>query len=237
MIRPSGALLRVGYVAMALQCGIAGADLGAQTVEVESRQWLFASTKVSYAVGKWRVYGDVQFRLKGDWRELDQYLLEVASPYSPNKNWELQPDLRITVKPALIEYRAGAGVTLKALASNWQFAAQHKYQLDLESTGATKHGVRQIFFVNNRIADRLVLSVLGGWFYRWRDGFSGIEFVRVGGGATYVFDALHGLNVSYFVGRQNLNGNWVTDGFAFIGLTINVRADWLYVPAFRIVDF
>lgn len=237
MRRSSGVHVRVGCVAMALLCGIPMSELGAQAMESESQQWLFASTKVSYAVGKWRVYGDAQFRLKANWRELDQYLLEVASPYSPNKNWELQPDLRITVKPDRLEYRVGAGATLKALASNWQFAAQHKYQLDLESTGATKHGVRQIFFVNNRIADRLVLSALGGWFYRWREGFSGVEFVRVGGGATYVFDALHGLNVSYFVGRQNLGTSWVTDGFAFIGLTINVRADWLYVPAFRIIDF
>jgi hypothetical protein len=160
MIGPSGASVRVGCVAIALLCGIPGDDLGAQAMEAESQQWLLASTKVSYAVDKWRVYGDAQFRLKADWRELDQYLLEVAAPYSPNKNWELQPDLRITVKPALIEYRAGAGVTLKALASEWQFAAQHKYQLDLESTGATKHGLRQIFFVNKRVGDRVILSTL-----------------------------------------------------------------------------
>lgn len=205
--------------------------------DVESQQWLFASTKVSYAVDQWRFYGDAQFRLDGNWRELNQYLAETASIYSPNKNWELQGDLRVTVKPERLEYRPGAGITFKALVSSWQFAVQHKYQLDLLSTGAANHGVRQIFFVNKRVGDRFLVSGIGGWFYRWREGFNDIEFVRMGAGVTYLFDALHGLNVSYFVGRQNLGDQWVTDGFTFVGLSLNVRADWKYVPAVRVVDF
>ena len=71
--------------------------------EATSQQWLFASTKVSYAVDKWRFFGDAQFRLDANWRELNQYLAEVASIYSPNKNWELQGDFRVTVKPELTE--------------------------------------------------------------------------------------------------------------------------------------
>jgi hypothetical protein len=218
--------------------GAASSCLQAQALPVaESQQWLFASTKVSYAVDEWRFYGDAQFRLDGNWRELSQYLAEAASIYSPSKNWEFQGDFRITVRPERLEYRPGAGVTFKALVSSWQFAVQHKYQLDLLSTGAANHGVRQIFYVNKRVGDHFLFSGIGGWFYRWREGFNDIEFVRVGGGVTYVFDALHGLNVSYFIGRQNLGDQWVTDGFTFIGLALNVRADWKYVPAVRVVDF
>jgi hypothetical protein len=224
-------------VVVSLLTPVCGGVQAQAPAEATSQQWLFASTKVSYAVGEWRLYGDAQFRLDGNWRQLNQYLTEAASIYSPSKNWELQGDFRVTVRPERLEYRPGAGVTFKALVSSWQFAVQHKYQLDLLSTGAANHGLRQIFFVNKRVGDRFLLSGIGGWFYRWREGFNDIEFVRLGGGVTYLFDALHGLNVSYFVGRQNLGDQWVTDGFTFVGLSLNVRADWTYVPAVRVVDF
>jgi hypothetical protein len=237
----AGSLLSPGRgvkaLVLLLLCALTGGLEAQAAPDAESQQWLLASTKVSYAVGEWRLYGDAQFRLDGNWRELNQYLAEAATIYSPSKNWELQGDFRVTVRPERLEYRPGAGVTFKALVSSWQFAVQHKYQLDLLSTGAANHGLRQIFFVNKRVGDRFLLSGIGGWFYRWREGFNDIEFVRLGGGVTYLFDALHGLNVSYFVGRQNLGDQWVTDGFTFVGLSLNVRADWTYVPAVRVVDF
>ncbi len=130
-----------------------------------------------------------------------------------------------------------AGITFKAVASNWQFAVQHKYQLDILSTGVANDGFRQAFFVNKVIPSRFIISGIGGWFYRWREGFNGVEFVRLGGGVTYVFDQLHAVNISYFVGRQNLGDRWLTDGFTFIGLALNVRTDWIYIPAIRIVEF
>jgi len=205
---------------------------------LDSKQWLFTSTKVAYAVNKWRFFGDMQFRLNENWRELDQWLVELSATYSPTSYLELSPDFRVTVRPSRIEYRPGAGAILKTIVGGtWQFALQHKYQFDISSVGGSSDGLRQVGFVNKVVGDHLIFSAIGGWFYRWRDNWNGVEFVRVGAGVTYRFNVVHGLNVSYFVGKTNLVDHWITDGFLAIGLTINIRTDWTYVPAGRIVNF
>lgn len=224
--------------ALSALCGIPASGLQGQTAPAETQQWLFTSTKVAYAVNKWRFYGDMQFRLTNGWRELDQWLIELAPIYSPTSWLELQPDFRLTVRPSRIEYRPGAGAIVKTIVGEtWQFALQHKYQLDISSLGSASDGFRQVGYVNKVIGDHLILSAIGGWFYRWRENWQGVEFIRVGGGVTYRFDVAHGLNVSYFVGKTNLVDRWVTDGFLAIGLTINIRTDWTYLPAGRIVNF
>jgi hypothetical protein len=48
---------------------------------------------------------------------------------------------------------------------------------------------------------------------------------------------LHGINISYSLGRQNLGESWLTDGFTFVGLTLNIRTDWKYVPAIQMMTF
>lgn len=85
--------------------------------------------------------------------------------------------------------------------------------------------------MNRVVSGKVIASVIGGWFYRSEPGFNGIQFWRGGGGINYVFDPLHTLNVSYFLGWQNLGDRWIVEGFAFVGLTINIRTDWRYVPA------
>ncbi len=51
------------------------------------------------------------------------------------------------------------------------------------------------------------------------------------GGSPYVFDPLHSLNVSYSLQWLNLGDRWIVEGFVAVGLTINIRPDWRYVPA------
>ena len=45
-----------------------------------------------------------------------------------------------------------------------------------------------------------VPGVVVGLFYRWQNDFTGIQFIRVGGGLSYLIDVKHALNFSYFVG-------------------------------------
>ena len=212
------------------------ASASAQAEEDGFGQWLYTSMKVASAIGKWRVYGDFQLRLNENWREMEQWMVESGLTYMPNANWELTPDFRVTVRPSHIEYRPGAGVIFKISPPTWQIALQHKYQLDIESTGIAKHGFRQSLFVNHLVSNRVIASVLGGWFYRSEPDFTGVQFWRGGGGISYIFDPLHTVSLSYFLGWQNLGDRWITEGFAFVGFTFNIRTDWRYVPA-QVISF
>ncbi len=69
-------------VLVALLAAVSSTSPGrAQTPDtLESAQWLFTSTKVAYAVDRWRFYGDMQFRLNNNWRALDQWLVAPRTP-------------------------------------------------------------------------------------------------------------------------------------------------------------
>jgi len=162
--------------------------------------------------------------------------VDGALTYSPNANWEITPDFRVAVKPSRVEYRPGAGVIFKVSPRPWQFALQHKYQLDIYSTGGADHGFRQALFINRLVSSKVIASVLGGWFYRSSTDFSGIQFWRAGPNIAYVIDPLHALNIGYFLGGTNLGDRWITEGFVSVGFTIAIRTDWLYVPA-KIFNF
>ena len=197
---------------------------------------LFVGTRAAYATGTWRLSGEFQARFKNNWRALDNWFVEGVATYNPVKNWEFASDFRVSVKATRIEYRPGLGVIFKALATKWQFVHQLKYQADIASTGQVGHGVRQVVFVNHIATPKLVPNVAAGWFYRWREGFSGVEFVRFGGGLTIIFDPVHTLTLQYFVGAFNRGNRWTWSGIPLLQLTINVRSDWKYVPA-KLINF
>jgi hypothetical protein len=202
----------------------------------EVNQILAPATKVNYAVGKWRYSGEFQIRLDEDYRALNIWYLEGVVTNLRFKHVEFVPDLRFSVKPSVTEVRPGFGVILKATGKKWQVASQSKYQADIPSEGPTGHGVRQVFFVNALLNEKIIPSLVGGGFYRWRDEFTDFEFWRAGGGVTYVFDPFHTLNVSYFFGWENTGAEWTRSGFLLVQLSLNIRNDWKYVPA-KIVNF
>ena len=202
----------------------------------EVNQILAPATKVNYAVGKWRYSGEFQVRLDEDYRALNVWYLEGVVTNLRFKHVEFVPDLRFSVKPSVTEVRPGFGVILKATGPKWQVASQSKYQADIPNEGPTGHGVRQVLFASVLWKEKLIPSLVGGGFYRWRDEFNDIEFWRAGGGVTYVFDPFHTLNVSYFFGWENTGAEWTRSGFLLVQLSLNIRNDWKYVPA-KIVNF
>ena len=132
--------------------------------------------------------------------------------------------------------QSGFGIILKTTGEKWQIALQSKYQADIPSNGVTGHGVREVLFANAVVKEKFIPGLVVGGFYRWRDDFSDIEFWRAGGGVTYMFDPIHSLNVSYFLGWENTGVEWTRSGFLLVQLSVYIRRDWKYVPA-KIVNF
>jgi hypothetical protein len=192
---------------------------------------LFVGNKIVYGSGKWKYSGELQFRVKNDLQALDNWFVEGVAAYLQSKNWELVPDFRFSVKTNSVEYRPGAGVLFKVLSDKWQFVNQLKYQADISSRGATGHGLRDVIFVNRIFSPKFIPYIAAGAFYRWRQDFSDFEFLRFGGGLNILFDPVHTLNISYFVGVANDGNRWKWSGIPLIQLSINIREDWLYVPA------
>jgi hypothetical protein len=192
---------------------------------------LFVGNKVAYGLDKWKYSGELQFRVKNDMQALDNWFVEGAASYLPSKFWELVPDFRFSVKSSSVEYRPGFGLLFKLLSDKWQFVNQVKYQADISSRGTIGHGVREVIFLNRILSEKFIPYIAGGVFYRWRPNFSDFEFIRVGGGLNIVFDPIHTLNLSYFVGLLNNGNRWTWSGIPLIQFTINIREDWLYVPA------
>lgn len=199
--------------------------------DTQRNRLLAPSTKVNYALDKWRYTGEFQVRLDDNARALNLWYVEAAAANLRFRYLELVPDLRFSVRTDVFETRPGFGATLKLTRPTWQIALQNKYQADIPSEGSTGHGVRQVLFLNGIWGKKIIPGLAGGYFYRWRDDFSDIEFWRAGGGITYVFDPFHTLNVSYFTGWENNGVDWTTSGFLLVQLSLNIRNDWRYLPA------
>lgn len=228
--------LRASWLALAL-CGTLALTARAQT-STDEDNWdnqLFVGTRVAYAKDRWRFSGEFQSRFKEDVRELDNWFVEAVATFLPSEHWEVVPDFRLSIKPSRIEYRPGLGLLFKLTPRDWQLVHQVKYQADIASTGDVGHGFRQAVFVNH-ILGRFVPNIGGGWFYRWSEEFTGMEFVRFGAGLTVVFDPLHTLTLSYYFGAANTGERWTWSGIPLVQLTLNVRTDWKYVPA-KLVNF
>ena len=69
------------------------------------------------------------------------------------------------------------------------------------------------------------------WSTSWKENFTGLEYIRGGGGAAYVFNMQHSLNLLYLVGVGNLGDSWLPQGNLVLQLVININKDYKYVPA------
>lgn len=196
---------------------------------------LFLGNKVAAVKGNWKFSGELQVRLKNDFRELDRWFLEGVATYMPSRHWEIVPDYRLSIKPANIEHRPGLGILRKDLYGpeenkKHQLVHQLKWQADI-STGYVNHGIRYVFFYNYVLSEKLIPNAAAGIFYRWSEGFTGLQFIRLGAGLAYILDVKHSLNFSYFLGITDTGTNWTFQGIPFVQLIININRDYKYLPA------
>lgn len=198
-------------------------------------QQFFFGNKVSWGSENWKYSGELQIRLKDYGKALDNWYLEGVAAYMPSKKWEIVPDFRLGIHPEGVEYRPGFGVLRKDLfrkgeGRGHQIVNQLKYQVDF-LPGEISSGLRYILFYNYVASEKIILSGIGGVFYSWKDHFTGLEYIRGGAGAAYVFNKQHALNLIYFVGAANLGDSWSYQGNFLVQLVINIVKDYKYLPA------
>ena len=110
---------------------------------------------------------------------------------------------------------------------------QVKYQMDIDTKGNFRQGVRYVVTYNHIVNEKLILSGLVGPFYRWSEDFTGVEFVRGGPVVTYIFDKQHTIALAPLFGAGNLGGDngWAYSFTPMVSLIIRVGKEFKYVPA------
>ena len=201
---------------------------------------IFSGVRLAKSLEYWRFTGEYQIRLNNNLRSLDNHLLEFVASYMPNKNWEIVPDFRVSMYPDKFEFRPGFGVLYKI---TWgkkifikQFINQLKWQVDIESTGAVKNGLRYALFYNQVLSKKLMFNSGIGALYRWSDNYNGIQFIRMIAGLVYIFDTTHSLTLTPYLGLEDPFGDITyTPGFILVA-NIQLKGDSKYLPA-RFVTF
>jgi len=192
---------------------------------------LFLGNKIAINKNNWRFSGELQVRLKNNTQSLDNYFFEGVASYMISKKWEIVPDFRMTIKPDDVEYRPGFGVVYKVIKNKFQFVNQLKLQTDFSAIEPTEYGVRYALFFNWLIDDKYIPNFAVGIFYRWKDNFNGVQFVRFGPGLAYLINVQHSLNFNYLISVKNYGNTWGWAGIPVIQLVININKDYKYVPA------
>jgi hypothetical protein len=196
---------------------------------------LFLGNKVAAVKGNWKYSGELQVRLKENSQTLDRWYLEGVATYMPSQHWEIVPDYRFSIKSNQLEHRPGFGILRKDLFGpeenlKHQLVHQVKWQADM-GQGYVNHGIRYVFFYNYVLNEKLIPNAAAGVFYRWSEGFTGLQFIRLGAGLAYIIDIKHSLNFSYFLGITDTGTGWTYQGIPFVQLIININRDYKYVPA------
>ena len=216
--------------------------LKAQNAEPIDRwdNWFLLGNKIVFGgTGDFKHSHEIQFRVKDNMQSLDQWFYEGVFTYSPNERWEIVPDFRAAIKPTKFDFRPAFGIIRKYYLGKeenkyiTQLVQQMKYQVDIDSDGNVRHGLRYVLTYNRIINEHFIISGLLGPFYRWSKSLSGIEFVRGGPVFTYIFDSIHTVSFAPLFGAGNLGGD---DGWAYsftpmVQLIIRVNKDYKYQPA------
>jgi len=203
--------------------------------DVEQLPWdnqIYLGNKLSYGINKWKSSTELQVRLKNDFRSLDNWYVEQVASYLMSNSIELVPDMRITLKPEVTEYRFGFGVLYKIKKNKFQFINQDKIQVDITDKGNVSYAFREVVFTNYRVKENIIATFVAGFIYRWRDEWNGFQYLRVGPGISYIFDEKHILNISYFTGLENAATYSRWSGIPMLQLIINVGNNYKYVPAY-----
>ena len=205
----------------------------------EEDRWdnqLFVGNKVSWGKNRWKVTGELQFRVKENLETLDRWFVEGLGSYLHTKNWEFTLPIRYSIRPTLNEFRPGFGAIYKMYPSEKiQLSNQLLYQADINSA-ETQHGLRYVLFYNQVINEKFIPNAAAGVFYRWSENFTGLQFIRAGGGLTFVIDKKHTLNFTYFLGMTYDGDIWRYQGIPLIQLVINLGTDFQHLPA-KFINF
>ena len=205
----------------------------------EQSNWdnmLFVGNKISWGKNRWKTTGEIQIRLKDNLESLDKWFVESIGSYLATKHWEFILPLRYSITSGPNEFRPGLGFLYKSYPnSKIQLSQQVLYQADI-SKAETQHGLRYVFFYNQKINDRFIPNAAAGAFYRWSENFNGIQFIRVGAGLTYLIDKKHTLNFSYFLGATDSGENWSFQGIPLIQLIIHLGKNYQHIPA-KFINF
>ena len=109
---------------------------------------------------------ELQWRVDNNMRSLNVWYYEGVLTYSPNAVWEVVPDFRASIQPDKTDFRFGLGLVRKnylgTVESKYkkQLVQQLKYQMDIDSKGDLRHGVRLVFTYNQIINDNFIISGL-----------------------------------------------------------------------------
>jgi hypothetical protein len=207
-----------------------------QSDTTETPVWdnqFFLGNRVIWGADKWKHTAEIQVRLDDDFRSLERWYIEGATSYMYSKHLEIVPDFRIAIKPNEIEYRPGFGVLIKNNLNRSQIVHQIKWQGDIGSEAwEFRNSIRYILFYNFKLNDNFFASAVGGVFYTWSNDFTGLQYVRVGSGISWIIDERHTLGLTYFVGGQQLSlSETVYQGVVFTQLTINISKGYDELPA------
>jgi len=211
-------------------------NIFAQTEEYDT--WdnqIYLGNKIAFGKNKWHFSGELQTRLRNNFRSLDNWYVEFVADYLVAKNIEIVPDFRYTIKPNKTEIRPGFGILYKINRNKYQFVNQLKWQTDFGSDDNVGHAFREVIFSNYKINDQLVATLVAGFIYRWWPGeWDGFQYIRTGPGISYIFDEKHILNFSYFVGVENKRDYWLWAGIPMVQLVINVakKEEYTSAPAY-----
>ena len=79
---------------------------------------------------------------------------------------------------------------------------------------------------------------MGAVYYTFSQPYSGLDVLLGGAGIAYIFDAQHTINLSYMLGMQKdiENDSFISGGILMFRVIINIRPDYVYVPA-KYVNF
>ncbi len=135
--------------------------------------------------------------------QLDNWYLEGVATYMLSEKIEIVPDFRMSIKPDEIEYRPGLGVIYKFTTSDFQFVNQLKWQIDFDNRNHQDNGLRNAIFVNRKLTDKLISNFAFGAFYRWKEDWNGLQFIRFDPGLSYVISKQHTINFNYFFSAEN----------------------------------
>ncbi len=164
---------------------------------------IYIGNKVAAAKGNWRFSGELQVRLEDNMSQLDNWYLEGVATYMLSEKIEIVPDFRLSIKPDEVEYRPGLGVIYKFTTSDFQFVNQLKWQIDFDNRNHQDNGLRNAIFVNRKLTDKLISNFAFGAFYRWKEDWNGLQFIRFGPGLSYVISKQHTINFNYFFSAEN----------------------------------
>jgi len=205
---------------------------------IEFDNMLYFGNRVTWGQDRWKNSAEFQVRFQDDYRELQRWFLEYVGSFLFSENFEIAPDFRYTVLPEDKEYRPGLSLIYKNLFANSQMVHQLKYQYDISQRFVNSQTIRYAPQYNHLFSEYFIGFFMGAVYYTFSQPYSGLDVLLGGAGIAYIFDAQHTINLSYMLGMQKdiENDSFISGGILMFRVIINIRPDYVYVPA-KYVNF